>query len=248
MRRRAIFLAGAAALLPTLLASGQLGAVEPAAQTFAAPDTPLILTRTTIRALAGGRQIVVRRRYQVRIAPDGDGFRIDGQLVSAEVDAPAALRSLADLERNRQDDGLFPILLDDQGLIVSQRNAGDRSATSRAGALLISRISAQQITSSERATAGDFVSQVVRSGGESGWPRDLFSPQPGSRSEVRDVALPGGGVGELTITTEAQIDQASGRMESFSRTVLTRIEGGQRESRESWTLRPIIAETLPTSG
>jgi hypothetical protein len=237
--RIAVLLAGAAALLPGLITLAHADVGTNCEAAFAAPDVPLILTRTVTRALPGGRQIVASRRYQVRFFAEGDGCRIEGEMVSASVEAPPALRVLAELERTRPDTGLFPIHLDGRGRIVSQRIGDDRSATSSAADLLSARVAQAPIAPTERAAASHFVGQVAQSGGESVWPQDLFRPAPGLRTEVRQMPLPDGNIGEVSITSDARTDPVSGRLVSFERTVLTRIGETTRGSRETWTLQPI---------
>src|SRR5436309_1976086 len=68
---------------------------------FSAPSGTLVLTRTLRRPLPGGAEIVSTRSYEIRIVADGDGFRVDGSLLSSEVTAPPSLAALAALERNR---------------------------------------------------------------------------------------------------------------------------------------------------
>ena len=232
-----MLLAGSVALLPGLISTAQADAGASCAATFAAPDVPLILTRTVTRSLPGGRQIVTSRRYRVLFFARDDGCRIEGEMLNVTVDAPPALHTLAELERTRPDTGLFPIQLDGQGRIISQRSADDRSATANAANLLSARVAQAPIAPADRTAASHFVGQVAQSGGESVWPQDLFRPAPGHRTEERQVPLPDGSMGAVSISSEARIDPQSGRMVSFERTVLTRIGETTRGSRETWTLQ-----------
>ena len=86
MTRRALFLAGVAAILPTAAVFPE-SATNQAAQVyqFSPPDVPLILTRTVWRSLVDGKEIVSRKRYAVRIVADGDGFKVTGALFESAV-------------------------------------------------------------------------------------------------------------------------------------------------------------------
>ena len=136
-----LLIASAAVVLPAshLAAMDGPEAVAPP-DAFAPPSTPLILTRTLYRDLPGGGKIVVTRQYAVHFSADGDGYRLDGQLLDTAVQVPERLSALAEVERRRPDSGLFPAYLDRQGLIRSDASPptliGARRclATGRAGA------------------------------------------------------------------------------------------------------------------
>ena len=102
--RRAVWLAGAAAIMPV----GAAGAAEPPAQAeqpaaFVPPDAPMVLTRSLRRSLPGGAEIRTSRSYSIRFVREADGYRVEGALIDVAVDAPPALAALATLERARGD-------------------------------------------------------------------------------------------------------------------------------------------------
>jgi len=136
-----LLIASAAVVLPASHVAAMDGPEAVAASdAFAPPSTPLILTRTLYRDLPGGGKIVVTRQYAVQFSTDGDGYRLDGQLLDTMVQVPERLSALAEVERKRPDSGLFPAYLDRNGLIRS--DAGSPAlfrarrclATGRAGA------------------------------------------------------------------------------------------------------------------
>lgn len=236
---RKALLAGAAALLPMVALSSHSAAARESAVTFAPPQSSLVLTRELRRPLADGKEVVTRRSYEIAIVRDGDGYRVDGRLIDVEVDAPPALRALAALERARPDEGLFPIRLDRNGQIVTAGSLHDDAAVGAASERVALRLSKASLSADDRQVAESFVSQL-RSGGKSTaltlWPRDLFHPMEGSRSETSRVDLPGGADGSVTIATRARARAADGLLESVERTVTTRLGDSERITRETWLL------------
>ena len=70
-------------------------------------------------------------------------------------------------------------------------------------------------------------------------PRDLFAPPDAPRTEHGEVALPGGELGEVTVTFTALRDPATGLMRQALREVVTALEGDRRRTLESWRLDPL---------
>lgn len=236
---RKALLAGAAALLPMVALSAHSAAAReaPATATFAPPQSSLLLTRELRRPLADGKEVVTRRSYEITIARDGDGYRVDGTLVDVEVDAPPALHALAALERARLDVGLFPIRLDREGQIVTSNTLRTDAMVSTASERVAVRLSKAALSASDRQEAVAFVNQLRSGGGAlTLWPRDLFHPVEGSRSETSRIALPGGSEGSVTITTQARARDGDGLLQSVERTVTTRLGESERITREVWML------------
>lgn len=203
---------------------------------FVAPTGPLVLTRTVIRALPDGKEVVAARRYEVRIARDGDGYRVDGRMVSAEVQAPPSLEALAAIERRRSDTGLFPFRLDAQGLIAAPLAPGDRTALEAAGAATRQAITGGPLPPAQRREAEMVVGQIVSQGAAGAgaqWPADLFRPALGRRSASAATALPGGQSGTTVTTIAATRDSGGDRIE---RIVTTETGGTRRTTREIYTL------------
>lgn len=245
MIRKAIFMAGAAALAPAILAGVALAEPGEASQSaFTPPDEPQVLTRTVRRSLSRGAEIFVRRSYRITFVRDGEGYRVDGELIGVEVDAPQSVRAIAELERNRQDPGLFPIHLDGLGRIVSQSLQGTEPAVAQGVQIAVTRINNSSLNSAEQRDALSLVRQAELQGNRISWPQDLFNPQPGTRTEVRKVPLPQGGEGEVSISIEARNDPLHRYLGSIDRIVVTRFENTERLAQESWIMRPLPQASL----
>jgi hypothetical protein len=240
VRTEALLLAGVAALLPAFGGQAAAQPAETASQTFVPPEAPLVLTRTVWRTLADGKEIMVRRRYAVQFTRQAEGYQLDGRLLDAAVEAPPLLDGMAELERRRGDDGLFPVLLDASGRIRAHGSAQAESpglresASKRAQHLL----AATPLPAAQRQDNGNFLSQLAAQGALAAWPADLFNPASSERSEHHRFALPGGQEGEVAVLVKAKGVTRRGLPESVERTVTTTMEGTLRTSREQWTLAP----------
>lgn len=234
MRDLAILAAAVAAVPPAALPAALPALAETAA--FTPPDGPVTLTRTMRRALPDGKEVVATRRYELRIARDGQGYRVDGHLLSVEVQAPPSLDALAAIERRRSDAGLFPFRLDAQGLIVAPAAPGDRASLEAANTLAHQAIANGPLPPAQRREADAFVDQIVARGAAGAgaqWPADLFRPALGRRTTATAVSLPGGQVG--TVTTTIEVTRESGG-ERIERTVITETGGNRRTTREIYML------------
>ena len=136
MRASVLLLAGVAALAPVLGAQwvDQASAQAPRAQ-FAPPTTPMVLSRTVIRELSGGLQIVVKRSFRVQFVQSAGGFMLTGTPLDVSVEVPPALAKLGELERRRSEAGPFPILLDSRGMIQIIADHTDAERVARRGGL-----------------------------------------------------------------------------------------------------------------
>lgn len=244
VKRSALLLAGAAALLPvTAVSKVAPAAVSLSPERFTPPGVPLVLTRTVFRALPGGKEIVVARRYEIRIIADGAGYRVDGELLDCEVSAPPVLAALAQLERQRPENGLFPIRLDAAGRIVPEAPAAPSEALARGSQVAREQISLASLTPADRRDASAFVRQLATQGAFTAWPADLFHPATGQRSEHKDFALPDGSMGSVAVEVNARAKAPDGLLDRVERTVTTSLEGTQRVTREEWTL--VVMEGRP---
>ncbi|MGN6357869.1 MAG: hypothetical protein ACTHLU_10365 [Novosphingobium sp.] len=205
---------------------------------FSPPEGPVTLTRTVRRALPDGKEVVATRSYELRIVRDGDGYRVDGQLLSADVQAPPSLEGLAAIERKRSDDGLFPFRLDARGMIAPAPAAGDRASLEAAGAATRRAIAGGPLPPAQQREAQGFVRRIM-AGGAAGagaqWPADLFRPVFGRRVSSSPVSLAGGRSGTVTTTIEAARRDGTDRIE---RTVVTETGGNRRTTREIYALVP----------
>jgi hypothetical protein len=232
-------MAGVAALLPvTALASGTQPKSAAPPASFAPPRAGLILTREVRRPLPDGKEIVSRRSYEIHIVREGDSFRVDGRLVASEVAAPPSLRAFAELERNRPDDGMFPIMLDTQGMIQTASTPADGKALRTATETVSMWVAKSKLGPDDRDEVAGFL-RLLKSRGGTGraqWPRDLFRPAVGLRSETSHFDLADGDQGSVTVATDAKALRGDGLLESVERTVITELAGSQHITREMWRL------------
>ncbi|MBP6362813.1 MAG: hypothetical protein KA233_08135 [Novosphingobium sp.] len=238
MKLRLLLLAGAGALFPaaTGLSSANAAAQPPAVSgAFTPPTGPMTMTRTLVRNLADGKQIIVTRRYLIRFTPEGDGYRLDGEQIDAEVVAPSALSGLAEIERKRIDKGLFPARLDARGMIQPTRLDRDPDTTSAALAQGQQIIAAAPLAPEAKRERIAVLGQVASSATPSAWPVFLFNPGTNERVERRKLTLASGAEGEVEVRITVQGVMACGLPLAVERTVTTYLAGTSRVSREVWT-------------
>ena len=244
-----VVMAGITALLPLAIAAVDAqAAVQALSAVFAPPATPLVLTRTLYRPLAGGGQVVAMRRYAVRFTPEGDGYRLDGNLISVEVSCPPQLAQIAAIERQRPDTALFPARLDAQGMIIDDpAPPADPASRQRALQQVDAFIRRAPATPADRQALKDTAQGVLAGAGGSAWPVFLFNPGTAERRESRTIVLADGSHGQIEVRTKATGLMASGlpgrvertiitRLAGTERTIITRLAGTERTTREVWTL------------
>ena len=243
--RSAILLAGISALAPVWVQAqtAPLQSVSAAAR-FSPSDKPMVLTRTVRRQLPGGKEIVATRNYAVQIQPYQGGFVVDGHLIDSQIEAPPMLAALAELERSRPDSGLFPIMLDNQGIISSLTDplatagtTGTAPARLKAAELTGAAVSQAVANPEARIQATSFVRHVRDHGAGSTWPEDLFHPRSGTVRSTHPVDT-GGGAGTVAVLIEADAAIDNGLMKHFRRTVTTELGDSTRTSSEEWMLVP----------
>ena len=225
----AALLVGAATLA---MPAGASPANTPA---FAPPsESPLLLSRKLVRELSGGAAIVATRRYRVTFHPVADGWEIEGALVASEIEVPPALAAIAALERDRPDEGLFPIHLDRSGRIVAAPAAPGlgREAVARAVD------AARHLAGGTRAGFLDQVGAAAASpgGGLTRWPETLFLPYGLQGTSEQAFKLPDGSEGRVQIALESDPAPGLATMGRAARTVVTQAAGTRRVAREEWTL------------
>lgn len=202
------------------------------------PCNPQILTRSVVRELGDGAAIVVKRAWTIGFVPEVDGWRVSGQQSRVEVDAPAPLAELAEIERTRQASEAFPLLLDAAGRI--RRTAPpvlmlDMERVARAAE---SAIMARGARPGEQAALQLFRAQLQQSANDliSRFPDDLFFPAGVEVDETHTMELPGGVAGEFNLNYAASADPATGLLVASQRTVTTRIGAKAMRSIERWNL------------
>lgn len=231
-------LLGTAAMLPIGGMATHAIASPISGTVFSAPDGSLVLTRELRRELSRGKQLVTRRNYRIAFIRHGDGWRVDGELIDCQVDAPPELDALAQIEKARPDVGLFPLYLDAAGKIVEQHGSrADAASTAKAREVVSSTVAAIAMDPQDRAVASTMVQRIAAQSQASGgrWPEDLFRPTAGHRSEVRNMALPDGSEGKIIVTIDAA-GRSDGVLDHFERNVVTELGGTRRESMEVFRL------------
>ncbi len=229
---------GTAALLPVGGPATHATASTPAGSVFSAPDGSLVLTRELRRELSRGKQLVTRRNYRIVFVRDGVGWRVDGELIDCQVDAPPELEALAQIEKARPDVGLFPLYLDSSGKIVEQLGSrADATSTAKARAVVNNTVASIAMTPQDRTIASAMVQRIATQSQSSGvrWPDDLFRPASGHRSEVRNMAMPDGSEGRIIVTIDAA-GGGDGMLDRFERNIVTELGGTRRESMEVFRL------------
>lgn len=239
-RRAALSRAAGLALAPMLalaLPSGAARALVPAR----APTGPVRLVRILERGLADGNSLVVTREWMCAFADEGPGMTVHGDQIRVDVEAPAMLAPLAEIEKRRRVDGLFPATLDEAGQIVAAGGSSDSSAILRAS----DRAAALLDTFPETAFAGEdpdaFIAQLSGTAAQvvSRVPRDLFFPEEGESSDTRRFPIGEGEFGEVEVSLCAKARASDGLLVHSERLVSTRFQGRERVSRERWALEEI---------
>ncbi len=198
----------------------------------------MVLSRTVIRELSGGAQIVVKRRFRVQFQRDGEGFVLTGTPMDVSVEVPPILARLGDLERQRSEQGPFPILLDGQGLIRRTVAPNDADARQRGQQAANTIISAAAMPAKRKREGEQLLAQLATDPRTSPWPTDLFAASNGERHQHRTVALADGSQGEVEVLMKVAFLLPCGMPASFERVVTTQLAGTRRVSRELWTLEP----------
>lgn len=234
--RGALWLAGFAALLASPVDGGSANAESgPYISPFIAPAAPMVLTRVLRRPLADGQEVVSVRSYLLQFLPEAGRIRVDGSLLAVTVEAPPTLAPLAEMERRRSDDGIFPMWLDANGMLLpgaatrlpepGRQQAVDRTANWLGGFPLSPAEEVQAMASVT--TLGSSAA------GRTPWPEDLFRPTAKSRREVRALSF-AHGEGEVTVESETTV--ADGLLVSYARSTVTEFAGERRVVTEEWLL------------
>jgi hypothetical protein len=235
--RRAVWLAGAAAMMPVVFGNFPLAPAEAIASgQFEPPGDPMVLTRTLRRPLPGGAEVLTRRSYEIRFIAETGGYRIDGELVGVEVEAPPGLQALAMLERKRPDADMFPMRLDIRGLLQPQEAPPLTEEVRQAARSFGDAVQSLSLESFDRTQATNFAKAFEQRSVRTAWPEDLFRPVPGRREETQVIPLPNGARGTVRVIIDASTRGPTGLLSTFVRRVTTDLEGQSRITEETWTL------------
>lgn len=207
------------------------------------PDRSLRLTRLLERGLGddGAAAIIVRRWWEVSFARQARGIVVTGQQVGAEVSAPPRLAELARIEQQRNASDMFPLMLSEDGAIITPPAAPSRSdAVAEAMRAAEAVIARQKLPADERAMMRNYLAEVHRAGSGllNALPEDLLFPAgvPVDRSET--MALPGGISGQFAMHYSAVPQPDAPWLAHAERRATTRIGTMERSAAETWTLGP----------
>lgn len=233
-RRAALSGLAAAVLLPAF-ASRVLA--QAATRQIAPPDGPMVFRRMLRRELAGGNAIVAQRDFELRFQSMAGGFRIEGRQVASAVEAPPSLEAFARLERERREDGMFPLLLDPGGLILSGPEGAPSASIESAIDLALEQVSAIE-GQADREQARAFVLGLQQAAGTitSAMPIDLFVPPETLQHASRRIALPDGTSGSLSTEYSGTVWPETGLLREARRVIVTDTGESRRETVETWNL------------
>ncbi len=232
--RRAILRAAAGfALLPLLSSRSAFAATGAAVAPIAPPASDMIYRRMLQRQLAGDVTLTTTRDFLVRFSATGNGgYLVDGNQVSAHVDAPENLASLARLEERRVESGLFPLSLDASGTIVD----GTDMPVDLNVALALDEVQRRFVD--HGAEVSELLDAISASGARltAYLPKDLFAPTSSATEQREVITLPWGQTGEVRMRFTAMRNPDTRLMRFATREVVTVLEGEKRRSSERWEL------------
>ena len=241
MKASPFLIAGVAALVPMASAQWHFAAAAEAPRAFSPPTVPMVLSRTVIRELAGGKQIVVKRSFRVQFVASPDGFVVTGTPLAVSVDVPPILSRLGELERQRSDSGPFPILIDNRGLIHTAASGEPADAKARQDAKQVATgmIQGAALPGQAKREALEVLGTMTADPRSSPWPTDLFVAHDGERRQHRSITLGDGSVGEVEVLLRIGKWLPCGMPALFERIITTDLAGTRRVSHEVWSLEPI---------
>ncbi|XUU61421.1 hypothetical protein ACRAQ6_03885 [Erythrobacter sp. HA6-11] len=197
-----------------------------------------LLSRTVERGLKDGQRLVVARSWSVNFEPSGAGTAIFGSQRSVAVDAPPRVAAIAQIERARSTDSMFPIVLGDQGLILAAGVAHTPSDMQQVVASAREILAKGGETLDDEAAIQTTLSQISRAPSRliETLPADLFFPREPLIEVRRPLALETGQSGEFAMRYETSVDPVTGLMVRAERVITTILGADRRSSRELWTL------------
>ena len=236
-RRESLRMMTGAAVIPVLALGGPrlaLGSEIP----FEPPTSPMRLSRTLVRDLPDGAEILVKRCWAVVFAPAAGGFSLSGQQTSVEVETPQSLEFLAQLEKERVEAGLFPMALSPGGMIMAGEQRVASEIFDHAVAAAARQIDGAGLSPDDTRMTAQALSDLQKSAAEltSKVPHDLFRPDQPHWRINRNFDLPNGLSGSVAVTFDARMDAAGQLLEQCERRVISSIGSSSRTSSELWEL------------
>tara|TARA_B100000678_G_scaffold32240_1_gene23772 strand:- start:1244 stop:1933 length:690 start_codon:yes stop_codon:yes gene_type:complete len=204
-----------------------------------------VLDRVLVRSLPGNAQITVTRSWLIAFEDGGAGrVFVSGQQIGAKVDAPAALQALAKLEAARDESDLFPLDLDPAGQIMGDAHEATPAPLPgevAASALAFAR--ARDTTANPDEASRRFLADLSQHAEKwiTGLPADLFYPDPRNREVTREVVLPDGTTGTITMREIVKTADATGLLKSYRREASATAGNAAKTGSETWTLFPAVS-------
>lgn len=236
-RRQSLRLMMGAAMLPAMGMGFPLRAVAKG-ERFVPPAGPMRMSRTLLRDLSDGAEIVVRREWEVRFGRALDGYTVTGDQLSVEVQAPPTLQFLARIEKDREEAGLFPLSVTLNGMIADSSEPSEQPSFDLAIERTVERINKSDLSADKVRMSRQALSELQKTAAEftTRVPRDLFRPQQLHWREDRKVNLPRGQTGPISVVFDARRNAATELMERTERQVISPLAGSSRTSSEIWEL------------
>lgn len=241
MKTSLALLAGMTALAPLAVVQFDAPALADTPAGFSPPSAPLMLSRTVIRELSDGKQIVVKRSFRVQFVASGSGYMLTGAPIGVSVDVPPVLERIGELERKRSEPGPFPLSIDGRGLIhaASLSEIPDRQARENARQVGTGLVEAAVMPDQAKRDTIQVLGAMAGETRSAPWPSDLFSAKDAERHQHRSVALADGSQGEFDVVLRVEKWLPCGIPALFERIITTELGGTRMVSREVWSLEPL---------
>lgn len=208
---------------------------------IALPEGPHLFSRRREHSLIDDVWLIISRSWQVTFLREESGISITGELVSVDIDAPPSLAPITAIERSRSTAEMWPILLNESGLIFAAGDDVSKEDMAAAVAEAERMIAETPIPEHEREAQRNDLAEMQKAGASllDRFPDDLFYPTIGPMYAVRSVDLPGGMTGEFELSYTATAVPGKGWLDRAERTIVTRLGGTEHIAREYWQLQPI---------
>lgn len=205
------------------------------------PSGPMRLSRVVERSLVDGASIRVERIWDLTFASQSQGISVTGVQIEAQVDAPSNLASIAEIERERSTDSMWPILLGEDGAIMAASSGTREEDLSAALREAERMISARDIPAPSIAQQRTYLARLQQASSSllDQLPRDLFYPTGLPIRSYEEMELPGGIKGSFELTYEANKVPEHGWLDRAIRRVVTHVGESENSATERWALREI---------
>lgn len=210
-----------------------------AQQQLQIPSVPMRLNRRLERDLSDGKSVIVERDWLIQFSRHAGEIWVTGHQTRVAVEAPVKIAAIADVERTRSTDGMFPIRLDSGGTILAAGTFESKADVAKAVEEAEALINGEAHSESEKSASLHYlrVLQATGSGELEQMPRDLFFPRSEPFREIRFVALPDGSTGEFELDIQMEAQPGTSWLGHANRNIITRVAGVSRRSSELWNMQ-----------